>query len=547
MSLPAINPTTTKSWKALQEHFEQIKDVHMKDLFSQDENRANGLSIEWEDFYVDFSKNRITGETFKLLLSLVNEVNLKKAINSCFSGELINQTEGRAVLHTALRAEKSESVYVNGKNVIPEIEQVKEQIKAFSNQVVKGELKGFSGKPFTDIVNIGVGGSDLGPSMVVDSLQFYKNHLKAHFVSNVDGDHVIETLKKINPETTLFVIVSKTFTTNETLSNANTIKNWFLKEASKDAVKKHFVAVSSSIDKAKEFGVDEINVFPMWDWVGGRFSLWSAVGLTISLALGYSNFESLLRGANKMDVHFKTEPFENNIPIVLALLSVWYNNFYNAESEAVIPYSQYLKQFSTYLQQSVMESNGKDVDRNGNKVNYQTGNLIWGEPGTNSQHAFFQLIHQGTKLVPADFIAFANSLHGNQEHHDKLISNYLAQTEALLNGKTKDEVLKDLLDLNLSDGEIEKILPYKIFKGNKPSNSIFIEKLTPESLGKLIAMYEHKIFVQGIIWNIFSYDQFGVELGKELATSILKEFDNKTVKKRDNSTLNLLNFYKKKR
>ncbi len=537
MALPNINPTTTPSWKKLQEHFEAVKNDHMKDLFAQDKNRADKFTIKWNDFYVDFSKNRITEETFKYLLELANDVKLKEAIESQFLGDIINQTEGRAVLHTALRAPETAVVNVDGKNVIPEVYEVKRKIEAFTNEVTSGARKGYTGKPFTDIVNIGIGGSDLGPAMVVDALQYYKNELTTHFVSNVDGDHVNEVIKKLNPETTLFVIVSKTFTTQETISNANTIKTWFLQSASQDDIAKHFVAVSTNIEAVKNFGIDTNNIFPMWNWVGGRFSLWSAVGLSISLAVGYKNYESLLSGANKMDDHFKNEDFKNNIPVVLALISVWYNNFFKAESEAVIAYSQYLNQFATYLQQGIMESNGKSVDRNGNPIDYETGTLIWGEPGTNSQHAFFQLIHQGTKLIPADFIGFTKSLHGNQEHQDKLISNFLAQTEALLNGKTEAQVV--------AEDTTEAIVPFKIFKGNKPTNTIFINKLTPESLGKLIAMYEHKIFVQGIIWNIFSYDQFGVELGKQLANKILQEFNNNVKNEHDSSTASLLNFYKK--
>ena len=536
MALPNINPTTTDSWKKLKEHFNDVKDVHMKDLFAEDKDRANKFTIKWDDFYVDFSKNRITSETFKYLLELADDVKLKAAIESQFSGEIINQTEGRAVLHTALRAPESYNVKVDGENVVPEVYKVKRKIETFTNEIVNGDLKGYTGKPFTTIVNIGIGGSDLGPAMVVDSLQFYKNHLTTHFVSNVDGDHVNEVIKKLNPETTLFVIVSKTFTTQETLSNANTLKEWFLKSANEVDIAKHFVAVSTNIESVKNFGIDQDNIFPMWDWVGGRFSLWSAVGLSISLAVGYDNYDSLLKGANKMDTHFKNEDFKNNIPVVLALISVWYNNFFGAESEAVIPYSQYLNQFATYLQQGIMESNGKSIDRNGNPIDYETGTLIWGEPGTNSQHAFFQLIHQGTKLVPADFIGFTKSLHGNQDHQDKLTSNFLAQTEALLNGKTEAEVL--------AEGTREDIIPFKIFQGNKPTNTIFINKLSPESLGKLIAMYEHKIFVQGVIWNIFSYDQFGVELGKQLASKILQEFSNVENNEHDSSTQNLLNYYK---
>ena len=538
MALKSTNPTTTKSWSLLREHFNEVKNVHMKDLFSRNENRVNQMTIHWEDFYVDFSKNRITSETLKLLLNLAEEVDLNDAISKYFSGDIINETEGRAVLHTALRAPKSEKVYVDGNNVIPEIYEVKEKIKKFTNKIVNGELKGYTNKPFTDVVNIGIGGSDLGPAMVVEALGFYKNHLNAHFVSNVDGDHVNEVIKKLNPETTLFVIVSKTFTTQETLSNANTIRDWFLKSGSQKDVAKHFVAVSTNIQKVKEFGIDEGNIFPMWDWVGGRFSLWSAVGLTISLAVGYEHFDNLLLGAHKMDMHFKNTPFEKNIPVITALLSIWYNNFFGAETEAIIPYSQYLNQFATYLQQGIMESNGKSVDRSGNLINYQTGTIIWGEPGTNAQHAFFQLIHQGTKLIPAEFIGFAKSLHGNKDHQDKLMSNFFAQTEALLNGKSKEAVI--------AEGTSNQLIPFKIFEGNKPTTTLLIDQLTPESLGKLIALYEHKIFVQGIIWNIFSYDQFGVELGKQLANTILKEIDgDNVINNHDGSTENLLKFFKK--
>ncbi len=536
MALPKVNPTTTSAWKQLQSHYEETKHSHMKDLFAQDPKRADKFNIKWDDFYLDYSKNRITEDTLRHLLSLAEEVDLKAAIEHQFSGEKINQTEGRAVLHTALRAPESSIIKVDGVNVIPEVYKVKGKIETFTNEVVSGTKKGYTNKPFTDIVNIGIGGSDLGPAMVVDALQYYKNHLTTHFVSNVDGDHVNEVIKKLNPETTLFVVVSKTFTTQETISNANTLKSWFLNSASENDIAKHFVAVSTNLEAVKSFGIDANNIFPMWDWVGGRFSLWSAVGLSISLAVGYENYSSLLNGAHKMDTHFKNEKFESNIPVVLALLSIWYNNFFGAESEAVIAYSQYLNQFATYLQQGIMESNGKSVDRNGDPIDYQTGTLIWGEPGTNSQHAFFQLIHQGTKLIPADFIGFAKSLHGNQDHQDKLISNFLAQTEALLNGKTKAQVE--------SEGTPEAIVPFKIFDGNKPTNTIFIKKLTPESLGKLIAMYEHKIFVQGIIWNIFSYDQFGVELGKQLASKILKEFDGQVKSEHDSSTSNLLKYYK---
>ena len=539
MALNSINPTQTKAWSKLAAHFETIKESQMKTWFKENPNRAEEFTIKWEDFYVDFSKNRITPETLELFKELAQELNLQDAISKYFRGDVINQTEGRSVLHTALRSPADVEVILDGANVMPEIYKVKALIKTFSDAIINGTKKGYTNKPFTDVVNIGIGGSDLGPAMVVDSLSFYGNHLRPHYVSNVDGDHVNEILKFLDPETTLFVIVSKTFTTQETLSNATTIKDWFLKHGTQSDVAKHFVAVSTNTAKVEAFGIETSNIFPMWDWVGGRFSLWSAVGLSISLAVGYENFDSLLKGAHKMDTHFKEEKFETNIPVVLAFLSVWYNNFFKAESEAIIPYTQYLNQFATYLQQAIMESNGKSIDRSGDKVAYQTGNLIWGEPGTNSQHAFFQLIHQGTKLIPADFIGFTKSLHGNLDHHDKLISNFLAQTEALLNGKSKVEVL--------SEGTEAAIVPFKVFEGNKPTNTIFIKQLTPESLGKLIAMYEHKIFVQGVVWNVFSYDQFGVELGKQLASKILNEFDSNTIVNHDASTSNLLSYYKNHR
>ena len=537
MALHSINPTQTKAWSKLTAHFEHIKDTHMKTWFKENPNRADELTIEWEDFYVDFSKNRITSETLWLFKELAEELDLESAISKYFGGDVINKTEDRAVLHTALRAPSDAKVMVNGTNVIPEIHEVKALIKTFSEAIIKGTKKGYTNKAFTDIVNIGIGGSDLGPAMVVDSLSFYGNHLKPHYVSNVDGDHVNEILKRLDPETTLFVIVSKTFTTQETLSNATTIREWFLRHGTQADVAKHFVAVSTNTSKVEAFGIEPSNIFPMWDWVGGRFSLWSAVGLSISLAVGYDNFNSLLEGAHKMDAHFKEEKFERNIPVVLAFLSVWYNNFFEAESEAIIPYTQYLNQFITYLQQAIMESNGKSIDRSGQRVKYQTGNLIWGEPGTNSQHAFFQLIHQGTKLIPADFIGFTKSLYGNTAHQDKLMSNFFAQTEALLNGKSKAEVL--------SEGADTAIVPFKVFEGNKPTNTIFINQLTPESLGKLIALYEHKIFVQGVVWNVFSYDQFGVELGKQLASKILNEFESDTFVDHDGSTANLLKYYQK--
>ncbi|MEP6261392.1 MAG: glucose-6-phosphate isomerase [Gillisia sp.] len=538
-----IDPTSTEAWKKLQKHFEEIKDREMKDLFKEDSKRAEKFTIQWEDFYVDLSKNRITSEVKQALVELAEDCKLKEAIEAQFKGDPINQTEGRPVLHTALRAPQNAEVLVDGENIIPEVFEAKKKIKEFSEKIIDGSHKGYTNLAITDVVNIGIGGSDLGPVMVTEALKFYKNHLNLHYISNVDGDHVHETLKDLNPETTLFVIVSKTFTTQETLSNANTARDWFKKSGPQDAVSKHFVAVSSNLTQVADFGIDPDNIFPMWDWVGGRFSLWSAVGLSISLGIGYERFEQLLEGAHKMDLHFKNEDFNSNIPVQLALLSLWYNNFFNAESEAVIPYTQYLQKLPSYLQQAIMESNGKSIDRNGKPVTYQTGNIIWGEPGTNSQHAFFQLIHQGTKLIPADFIGFKESLFGDKDHHDKLMANYFAQTEALLMGKTGEEVRIELEAKKLNKEEIAQLLPFKVFSGNKPTTSLLIDKLNPSSLGKLIAMYEHKIFVQGVIWNIFSYDQWGVELGKQLATKILSEIHEIDVHEHDNSTSQLLKFY----
>lgn len=543
MALKNINPSQTATWQKIQSHFDKMKNVQMQDLFAKDSDRTEKMHIQWNDFLVDYSKNIATQETFNLLFELANEAQLKDAISKYFQGDLINQTENRAVLHTALRAPENKSVIVDGVNVMPEVYSVKNKIKTFSDEVISGARKGFSGKQFTDIVNIGIGGSDLGPAMIVEALQFYKNHLNVHFVSNVDGDHVNEVIKKINPETTLFVIVSKTFTTQETLSNAETIRSWFLQSAKQEDVAKHFVAVSTNIQKVTEFGIDANNVFPMWDWVGGRFSLWSAVGLSVSLAVGFDNFNNLLKGANQMDEHFKNESFDKNIPVVLALLSIWYNNFFGAESEALIPYTQYLQKLAPYLQQGIMESNGKSIGRDGKPVNYQTGTIIWGEPGTNSQHAFFQLIHQGTKLIPTDFIGFKEALYGNKDHHDKLMSNFFAQTEALLMGKTPVQVKTEFEKQGVVGDRAEFLLPFKVFTGNKPTNTLLINKLTPETLGALVALYEHKIFVQGVIWNIFSYDQWGVELGKQLASSILDEIVNEKVQEHDSSTSFLIKKY----
>lgn len=544
MPLYNINPTTTQAWKKLSERYNQTKDNHMKAQFSNDANRASDFTIQWKDFLVDYSKNRIDRKTMQLLLQLTKEVNLKDAIGKYFGAEAINQTEGRAVLHTALRAKCSDTAMVNGVNVVDEVYEVKRRIKEFTDSVISGECKGYSGKSFTDVVNIGIGGSDLGPAMVTEALKYYKNHLNVHFVSNVDGDHVQEVLRDLNPETTLFVIVSKTFTTQETLSNATTIKEWFLKSATEKDVARHFAAVSTNAAKISEFGILPAKVFPMWDWIGGRFSLWCAVGISIALAVGFENFDALLGGANKMDEHFKNEDFDNNIPVVLALLSIWYNNFYGAETEAVIPYTQYLSRFSAYLQQSIMESNGKSVDRDGNRINYQSGSIVWGEPGTNAQHAFFQLMHQGTKLIPASFIGFKKSLFGNTDHHNKLMANFFAQTEALMNGKAAQEVRNELEENNLSEVEIQSLLPFKVFEGNNPTTIILIDKLTPSSLGALISLFEHKIFVEGIIWNIFSYDQWGVELGKKLAEQTLKDIEGSEIEQHDASTTQLLEYFK---
>lgn len=544
MPLYNIDPTTTQAWKKLSERYNQTKDRHMKAQFSNDANRASDFTIQWKDFLVDYSKNRIDRKTMQLLLQLTKEVNLKDAIGKFFGAEAINQTEGRAVLHTALRAKYSDTLMVKGVDVVDEVYEVKRRIKEFTDSVISGECKGYSGKSFTDVVNIGIGGSDLGPAMVTEALKYYKNHLNVHFVSNVDGDHVQEVLRDLNPETTLFVIVSKTFTTQETLSNATTIKEWFLKSATEKDVARHFAAVSTNAAKISEFGILPANVFPMWDWIGGRFSLWSAVGISIALAVGFENFDALLEGANKMDEHFKNEDFDNNIPVVLALLSIWYNNFYGVETEAVIPYTQYLSRFSAYLQQGIMESNGKSVDRCGNRINYQSGSIVWGEPGTNAQHAFFQLMHQGTKLIPASFIGFKKSLFGNTDHHNKLMANFFAQTEALMNGKAAQEVRNELEENNLSEVEIQSLLPFKVFEGNNPTNIILIDKLTPSSLGALISLFEHKIFVEGIIWNIFSFDQWGVELGKKLAEQTLKDIEGSEIEQHDASTTQLLEYFK---
>lgn len=542
--LPKINPTTTESWKALENHFEQ-NDFDLRTLFQYNPNRFDEFSVKRENYLFDYSKNLMDAETRKLLLSLAEECQLKTAIDRMFSGDKINETEKRAVLHTALRDFSDREILVDGKDIKPGIQRVLGQMKTFSEKVISGAHKGFTGKEITDVVNIGIGGSDLGPVMVCSALKHFKTRLNVHFVSNVDGNHIAETLKNLNPETTLFIIASKTFTTQETMTNANSAKDWFLKSGKQEDVEKHFVALSTNTDAVKSFGIAEENIFEFWDWVGGRYSLWSAIGLSIVLAVGYDNFEQLLKGAYETDTHFRTADFAENIPVLMALSGIWYRDFYGAASYAILPYSQYLDRFPAYLQQGDMESNGKCVDRNGEFVDYETGPIIWGEPGTNGQHAFYQLIHQGTELIPADFIAYVKSCNVVSDHQPKLLANFFAQTEALAFGKTEEEARADMEKSGVAEADIERLLNYKVFPGNTPTNSILIEELTPFSLGQLIALYEHKIFVQGVIWNIFSFDQFGVELGKVLAGKILKELENDSIiKDHDSSTNGLINYYK---
>jgi glucose-6-phosphate isomerase len=543
-----INPTNTQAWKALETHQSQLAHTTIADLFKQEQNRFNDYSLTFENqILVDFSKNKINQETLKLLHQLAKESALDEAINAMFTGEKINHTENRAVLHTALRNRSNTPVYVDGKDVMPEVNVVLAKMSAFCERVISGEWKGYTGKAITDVVNIGIGGSDLGPYMVTEALRPYKNHLNMHFVSNVDGTHIAETLKKVNPETTLFLVASKTFTTQETMTNANSARDWLL-AAAKDssAVAKHFAALSTNGKAVAEFGIDTNNMFEFWDWVGGRYSLWSAIGLSIALSIGFDNFEALLSGAHEMDKHFRTAPLEKNIPATLALVGLWNTNFLGAQTEAILPYDQYLHRFAAYFQQGNMESNGKYVDRNGDVIrDYQTGPIIWGEPGTNGQHAFYQLIHQGTMLIPCDFIAPAQSHNPLGDHHSKLLSNFFAQTEALAFGKTKEEVEAEFVKAGKSLDEVKEIVPFKVFTGNKPTNSILVQKMTPFVLGALIAMYEHKIFAQGVIFNIFSFDQWGVELGKQLANRILPELaDKEKVSSHDSSTNGLINQFK---
>ncbi|BDC99304.1 glucose-6-phosphate isomerase [Persicobacter psychrovividus] len=545
--LKTQNPTKTAAWADLDAHFQDMKSAQMKDLFAKDPERFKKFSTKFEDILLDYSKNIITEDTLAKLTQLAKETGVEDAIQSMFAGEKINQTEGRSVLHIALRNQSNTPIMVDGADVMPAVNEVLAKVETFSNRVSSGAWKGYTGKSITDIVNIGIGGSDLGPLMVTEALKAYKkDNLNVHFISNVDGTHVAEVLKPLNPETTLFLVASKTFTTQETMTNANSAKDWFLKVAQEEGhVAKHFVALSTNAKGVAAFGIDTDNMFEFWDWVGGRYSLWSAIGLSIACAIGYDNYKALLEGAHAMDQHFATTDLENNIPVILALIGIWYNNFFGAESEAILPYDQYMHRFAAYFQQGNMESNGKCVDRAGKPVDYQTGPIIWGEPGTNGQHAFYQLIHQGTKMIPCDFIAPAISHNQISDHHPKLLANFFAQTEALMTGKTEEQVRAEFATAGKSAEEVEDLVPFKIFEGNRPTNSILAKQITPRTLGALIAMYEHKIFVQGVIWNIFSFDQWGVELGKQLANQILPELNNdEEVASHDSSTNGLINAYK---
>ena len=528
MAFPKINPTTTAAWKKLQARFEAEQHTTIAQHFDNEPERLQRFAHQWEDFYVDFSKNNVSQKALNDLLVFAEQCGLQDAISAYFGGDSINTTENRAVLHTALRSATPTAVRVKGAAIAPGIAEVKAKMKDFSTSVIEGQWKGHTGKAITTIVNIGIGGSDLGPAMVCEALEHYRNHLKVYFVSNVEGDHVQETIAQLDPETTLFVVVSKTFTTQETMTNANTLREWLVAQLGEEAVAKHFVAVSTNIEQIKAFGIAAENIFPMNDWVGGRFSLWSAVGLSICLTVGPKHFDALLSGAGALDTHFKTAPWENNIPVLAGLFSVWYNNFWGAASEAIIPYTQYLRSLPAYLQQGIMESNGKNVDRNGAAIGYQTGAIIWGAPGTNAQHAFFQLMHQGTKLIPADFIGFTKPLKGNKDHQNKLLANFIAQTEALMCGKDRTAVEVELKAQGKTPQEIQALAPFKVFEGNRPTTTFLINQLTPYTLGALIAHYESKLFVQGVLWNIFSFDQWGVELGKQLATNVLTELEATT-------------------
>ncbi len=534
------NITQSSEWKRLIELSNEMKKTTLKTMFNSESNRANIYTVEDCGLYFDYSKNLINEKVMQSLLTLAKKANLKKEIHSMFNGEKINKTENRSVLHTALRNPKNKKLQISDNNITLDVHTVLKQMANFSNSISDQSWKGHTGKPIKNIVNIGIGGSDLGPVMVYESLKFYSNrNLNIKFISNIDGTHFCETVRDLNPEETLFIICSKTFTTQETMTNANSAKSWLLKSLKNpSAIAKHFVAVSTNTEAVKEFGINTDNMFVFWDWVGGRYSLTSAVGLSLMVALGEENFNKLLKGFHKMDCHFKETPLEKNIPVISALLGIWYNNFFNAQSHAILPYDQYLHRFPAYFQQGDMESNGKSVDRNGNNISYETGPIIWGEAGTNGQHAFYQLIHQGTKLIPCDFIGFAQPLNKLGDHHNILMSNFFAQQEALAFGKD----IKQLKD----EGVPENLIPFKLFSGNKPTNCIMAKKLTPEVLGSLIAMYEHKIFTQGIIWNIFSFDQWGVELGKQLANKILPELsDNQKLDEHthDSSTYSQISFY----
>jgi len=544
---PKINPTGTKAWRQLTEHADWMHGAQVRKLFNLDPQRFEKFSLRFEDILFDYSKNIITEETIELLLNLAGEAELKEAISAMFNGEHINQTEDRAVLHVALRNVTNQPMYDDGKDVMGAVNAVLEKMKTFSEKIHSGEWKGYTGKKIRYIVNIGIGGSDLGPVMVTEALKHYwVEGIQPYFVSNVDGTHIAETLKKVTPEETLFLIASKTFTTQETMTNAHTARDWFLQAAGNESyIKQHFVALSTNEKDVVKFGIDPANMFEFWDWVGGRYSLWSAIGLSIVLSIGYDRFHELLSGAHAVDDHFRTTEFSQNLPVIMALIGIWYGNFFGSQTEAILPYDQYLHRFAAYFQQGNMESNGKHVDRNGQDVDYQTGPIVWGEPGTNGQHAFYQLIHQGTKLIPCDFIAPAISHNPLGDHHPKLLSNFFAQTEALMNGKTEDEVIQELTASGKTPEEVEKLVPYKMFTGNKPTNSFLLKEITPYSLGSLIALYEHKIFVQGVIWNIYSFDQWGVELGKQLAKNILPELESADeVTSHDSSTNGLINAYK---
>jgi glucose-6-phosphate isomerase len=546
--LPTTKPTNTKAWQKLEQHYKKMSRTHIRELFAKDPDRFNKFSLTLEDILFDYSKNRISEKTISLLLSLAKECKVSEAINALFTGDKINQTEGRSVLHVALRNVSGKPVYSDGQDVMPLVQKVLQQMQQFSNRVHTGEWTGYTGKKIRYIVNIGIGGSDLGPYMVTEALKpYWHKDIQPYFVSNVDATHIVETLKKVSAEETLFLIASKTFTTQETMTNAHTARKWFLESAGDEAhIAKHFVALSTNEKEVVKFGIDKANMFEFWDWVGGRYSLWSAIGLSIALTVGYDNFHSLLQGGHSADNHFRTTAFEKNIPVIMALVGAWYTSFFGSQTEAILPYDQYMHRFAAYFQQGNMESNGKSVDRKGKPVNYSTGPVIWGEPGTNGQHAFYQLIHQGTVLVPCDFIAPANSHNPVGDHHAKLLSNFFAQTEALMNGKTKKEVLAEFVKAGKKQEEVANLVPFKVFSGNRPTNSILLKKITPYTLGQLIALYEHKIFVQGVIWNIFSFDQWGVELGKQLANNILPELvTDKKVKSHDASTNGLINAYKK--